>query len=46
MELFRGKGVLFLFSRFSSFFQISQNFTFSKLFSLFTLLFGFVLLFL
>lgn len=45
MELFSGKGILVLFSKVSSFLQVGQNFTFSKLFSLFTLFFGFVLLF-
>lgn len=45
MELVRGKGFLYLFTRISSFWQRRQNFSFSVLFSFFTLVFGFFLLF-
>lgn len=45
MELFRGKGLFSFFSLVSSSAQKVQDFTFSKIFSLFTLFFG-ILLFL
>jgi hypothetical protein len=43
IELFRGKGVVSFFSLVSSFAQKVQDFTFSKIFSLFTLVFGMIL---
>lgn len=45
MEMLRGKGALSLVGIPSSFLQEAHNFFFSRLFSLFTLIFGFLVLF-